>query len=172
MGAETLDKIQTVIYLPEKTRYFAGLFVKHMSISLSDFFAECVEAALETVTVSVAGRDFTYAELQEQLWTDHPADRLVLLATRFPGEMTDREALLWRGVICRNKEFWLVPLTGVRIPVSKDTFNYEYLRNKWEDLDSLNRGQIAKLAQSIKVNLEGMKAAILRDMEAAREKGN
>jgi hypothetical protein len=164
------DALMQVKLSPE-TKYFAVLFSKRAGTTLSEFVAECVDAVLATSTVTVAGKALDYKKLTRLLWAEHPADRFALLATHFPGELTLREQLLWLGVVKQSQAFWNVPLMELyRTKQLTDVINLGELRKKWDSFDSMNRDEIAALAQTIKQeNQAGLDSNLPPELKELRE---
>lgn len=143
------DKTDAVnLRMAPKVRYFAQLIAKGRNIS----FARLIELALNE---EIAQADFkdggewqSLTSLIPELWADHPGDRLALIGNRFPHLLTVRERILWEQVICKRADFWRVPLKATPIRVSKKTFNFERLRECWDEIN-LERETLRKQAESL-----------------------
>jgi len=116
-----------------KLAYFAELLARMQRKTLTRYITELINFDL-------AGYEFN-----DELWAEHPADRLALLGNRMPQLLNTRQRILWLTVICTDQNYWLVPLTGAPIEVNKNTFNFALLREVWR---YINRNEAVVMDQA------------------------
>lgn len=117
------------IRLDSKTKYFSDLLARLQATSFTRLVNDLLKAELAQ-----------YEFACDDLWAEHPADRLALLGSRMPQLLNVRQRMLWQRVICLDQMYWLVPLTGGPIKATPSTFNFALLREVW---GAVNRNQDA-----------------------------
>lgn len=138
------------VRLEPRTKFFAVLQARRAGLTLSEFVQSCVESCLQLDSIEVDGQQLSYEALQDQLWTEHPADRYARLAYLFPNELTVRERKLWNSIIRKSDEFWHVQAGELRDIVTAKTFRFDRLRERWAEFEEFNRNDVAALAKTVK----------------------
>ena len=112
-------------------------------MSLAGLVQALLDDYLSREIVQGTGEEISMTQLMSEVWAEHEADRLVLIADRFPRMLTERERVLWKRIICERQEFWHAPLSHTRHRVTVKTFNFPHLREQWgalnKEADALDR---------------------------------
>ena len=129
------EGVVTSIRLDPKTKYFAQRVARGAGMSLAALVQLLLDDYLSHETVQGIGEEVDMARLMSEVWAEHEADRLVLIADRFPRMLTERERILWKRIICERQEFWNLPLTRLRHRIIVKSFNFQRLREQWEAIN-------------------------------------
>ncbi len=132
----------TYLRLSPRTKCFAHLAARNAGMGFAEFLESLLVEYLEFATVSENGEEKSMAKVMDELWSEHPADRLALIGSRFPEALTERERVLFQRIICESPYFWKVPLTGKPIKVSEETFWFERFRDELPMFDKLTRDEM------------------------------
>ncbi|WP_433965129.1 hypothetical protein [Tunturiibacter gelidiferens] len=131
---KTMPTLKNInVNMDAKAIYFAELLARMQRKTFKKYISDLVDT------------DLAQYEFNNELWAEHPADRLALLGNRMPQLLNTRQRILWIQVICADQMFWRVPLTGKPLDVNADTFNFPLLREVWS---ALNRNQDAVMEQA------------------------
>lgn len=137
------EEVVTSIRLETKTKYFAQLIARGAGMSLAGLVQALLDDYLSREIVRGTGEEISMTQLMSEVWAEHEADRMVLIADRFPRMLTERERVLWKRIICERQEFWHAPLSHTRHRVTLKTFNFPHLREQWgalnKEADALDR---------------------------------
>ena len=132
----------TYLRLSPRTKCFVHLAARNAGMSFAEFLESLLLEYLDFATVIEDGEEKSLAALMNELWSEHPADRLALIGSRFPEALTERERVLWQRIICASARYWKVPLTGMPIAVSKETFDFERFRQELPLFDDYTRDEM------------------------------
>ena len=103
-------------------------------LSLSSFIEQAfLDEEIQHAKVWEGGVATRLSDILRDVWADHEADRLVLVADRLPSLISEEQQVLW-GLIQSRQELWLQPLSQGLYNVSKATFNFKALREQWGEL--------------------------------------
>ena len=153
MATETLIQV----HLEPKTKYFAQRFARNCGMSLGTYIEHCVSTVLSVTETPAAGSVYSFEDVELLLWHENAADRFVLTATHFPKMLTDRERILWIGVIRHSPEFWNVPITFMAPVATVDSFRFDVLRARWKEYEAMDRNALLVLSTSIREQFEALK---------------
>ncbi len=118
-----------------KMKYLAGLAASIARLSLSSFIERALDEKIQRAELWEGGVATKLSDVFPELWADHEADRFVLLADRLPGLLSEEQQVLW-GVIQSRQDLWLQPLSRGLYNVSRATFNFKALRERWGELNA------------------------------------
>jgi hypothetical protein len=150
--AEELEIEPTTVRISPKVKYFAQLVARGSGTTFAALIEQALKRELSEAQIQEDDEWVTLTELETQLWAEHEADRLALIGNRFPRLLTARERMLWERIICKTQEFWHVRIGLKRTPVSKKTFNFELLRERWDEVNK-DRDELARIVSQFKADL-------------------
>jgi hypothetical protein len=123
------------IRMNPRTKYLAQLAATQNGMTLSSLIDSSLLRALERTRITYAGETIALSKIADQLWAEHEADRIVLLADNFPFLLTPQQEEMWE-VIQATQKYWRVSLSNGEWNVSQATFNFEALRQDWLALNT------------------------------------
>lgn len=121
------------VKMDAKVIYFAELLARMQRKTFKRYISDLIDT------------DLAQYEFNNELWAEHPADRLALLGNRMPQLLNTRHRMLWQTVVCTDQMYWLVPIIGKPIEVTPATFNFALLREAWP---YINRNHDAVMEQA------------------------
>jgi hypothetical protein len=132
----------TYLRLSPRTKCFVRLAARNAGMGFAEFLESLLVEYLDFATVTENGEEKSLAKVMDELWSEHPADRLALIGSRFPEALTERERVLFQRIICMSARYWLVPLTGEPLPVNSKTFNFRLFREELSLFDDYTRDEM------------------------------
>lgn len=142
--------VLTTLRLDPRTKHFAQAVARASGISFGELIDTLLNGYLAKATLDERGRGKLVSEVMNEAWSEHEADRIALLGNRFPKALTERDRLLWQGIICESQRYWKVPLTGWPIKVSTKTFNFELFREELWLFDDVTRNEMSVRANELR----------------------
>lgn len=127
------------IRLDPRTRYMLELAGRIQHRTLSSVVEWMINNSLKDILVDDAR---SLASVQADLWDIDEADRLVKLAIQYPHLLNFEEQRIWK-VIAENSYFWTVNADisdGVRWTVSMQSVNWKSIRDNWQSILGVVRG--------------------------------
>ncbi len=137
----------TTLKLDARTKHFAQAVARASDITFGELIDKLLADYLAHATLDERGRGKLVSEVMNETWSEHEADRIALLGNRFPKALTERDRLLWAGIICESQRYWKEPLTGRPMKVTEKTFNFPLFREELWMFDDVTRDEM-----SVRVN--------------------
>jgi hypothetical protein len=144
-GGSKLSRSETVtVRLDQKLRYLAELAARKHRRTLSSFIEWAVEDTLGRVVLYESENySRSIADEAAELWDVDEQDRFARLALMHPDLLTHDEQVLWK-LIRETGHLWLGHYDDEEQwswNVRKESLIYERLREHWDDLRKVARGE-------------------------------
>ncbi len=147
-GGSKLSRSETVtVRLDQKLRYLAELAARKHRRTLSSFIEWAIEDTFSRIILDESpDRISSLADEARELWDVDECDRFARLALTHPDLLTHDEQILWK-LIRETGHLWLGHYDDDdqwTWNVRKESLIYERLRELWDDLRSVARGEKAR----------------------------